>query len=113
VQGGRGGLRGLVRPSLGLMRRTWFALVSCARSGTDSWFWRRRGISLVQDLGIAMVGLSSFLGIIILVGWFIWIPLMRGSLILQGFCAYSVPKSRVAFDDQAGGYCCWLDAGNW
>ena len=87
MQGGRGGLRGLVRPSLGLMRRTWFALVSCARSGTDSWFWRRRGISLVQDLGIAMVGLLSILGIIILVGWFIWIPSMRGSLILQGFLA--------------------------
>ncbi len=60
-------------------------VVSCARSGTDSWFWWRRGISLVQDLGIAMVGLSSFLGIIILVGWFICIPSMRGSLILQGF----------------------------
>jgi hypothetical protein len=29
------------------------------------------------------------------------------------FSAYSVPKKRVAFDDQAGGYCCWLDAGDW
>ncbi len=48
VQGGRGGLKGLVQPILGLMRRTWFALVSCARSGTDSWFWRRRGISLAR-----------------------------------------------------------------
>ena len=29
------------------------------------------------------------------------------------FSAYSVSKSRVAFDDQAGRYCCWLDAGDW
>ena len=29
------------------------------------------------------------------------------------FSANSIPKNRVAFDDQAGGYCCWLDAGDW
>ena len=48
-------------------------------------FWQRRVISLVQDLGIVMVGLSIFLGIIISVGWFIWVPLMRGSSIPQVF----------------------------
>jgi hypothetical protein len=29
------------------------------------------------------------------------------------FSANSIPKSHVAFDDQVGGYCCWLDAGDW
>ena len=29
------------------------------------------------------------------------------------FSTNSIPKSRVAFDDQVGGYCCWLDAGDW
>ena len=29
------------------------------------------------------------------------------------FSTNSISKSCVAFDDQVGGYCCWLDAGNW
>ncbi len=29
------------------------------------------------------------------------------------FSSNSISKSPVAFDDQVGGYCCWLDAGNW
>jgi hypothetical protein len=29
------------------------------------------------------------------------------------FSANLISKSCVAFDDQVGGYCCWLDAGKW
>jgi hypothetical protein len=32
---------------------------------------------------------------------------------LEFFSANSIPRSRVAFDNQVGGYCCWLDVGNW
>jgi hypothetical protein len=29
------------------------------------------------------------------------------------FSAYSIPRGLIALDDQVGGYCCWLDAGDW
>jgi hypothetical protein len=34
-----------------------------------------------------------------------------GSLFL--FCAYLILRSHIAFVDQVGGYCCWLDVGDW
>ncbi len=29
------------------------------------------------------------------------------------FCAHMGNKGRIVYDDQAGGHCCWLDAGDW
>ena len=32
---------------------------------------------------------------------------------LRFFSAHMVDKGRIVYDDQAGGHCCWLDAGDW
>ncbi len=29
------------------------------------------------------------------------------------FSAHMGDKGRIVYDDQAGGHCCWLDAGDW
>jgi hypothetical protein len=85
----------------------------CVRDRMFFWFWPRRVIALALGLGIMMVGWMTSCVIDILVAWFIWIFLTSNSLILQVFSGYLCHKSRVAFCNQAGGYCCWMDSGDW